>query len=70
MKSIKQWVNGLSVKKKLIFYGYLTITPVLVIVCLFLLIFNYQKELDKRLENDLTAVNTLADSIQVLQTDI
>lgn len=70
MKKVKQWVNQLSVKKKLVFYGYLTITPVLVIVCLVLLFYTYDKELDKRLENDLAGVNTLADSIAVLQTEI
>lgn len=70
MKRIKQWVNRLSVKKKLIFYGYLTFTPVLILVCLFLLINNYNKVLDERLENDLSSVNTLADSINVLQTEI
>ena len=70
MKRIKQWVNQLSVKKKLIFYGYLTIAPVLIIVCLVLLFYNYSKEMKERLENDLASVNTLADSINVLQTDV
>ena len=66
MKKIKHWVNGLSVKKKLIFYGYLTITPVLILVCLVLLYNNYNKIMYERLENDLSSVNTLADSIGVL----
>ncbi|MBO5460808.1 MAG: sensor histidine kinase [Ruminococcus sp.] len=70
MKKIKQWVNQLSVKKKLIFYGYLTIAPVLILVCLVLLFYNYSKEMKERLENDLASVNTLADSINVLQTDV
>lgn len=70
MKKIKHWVNGLSVKKKLIFYGYLTITPVLILVCLVLLYNNYNKIMYERLENDLSSVNTLADSIGVLQSDV
>lgn len=70
MKKIKHWVNGLSVKKKLIFYGYLTITPVLILVCIGLLINNYNKVLDERMENDLASVNALADSVGVLQDDI
>lgn len=70
MSKIKQWVNHLSVKKKLIFYGYLIITPVLFLICLFLLFSNYNKELNKRLENDVASVNTLTDSIDMLQTDI
>lgn len=70
MKRIKAWVNRLSVKKKLIFYGYLTITPVLIIVCLALLINDYHKVLEEKFENDLSSVNTLADSVNVLQMEI
>lgn len=40
MDKIKQWVDHLSVKKKLIFYGYLIITPVLFLICLVLLFSN------------------------------
>lgn len=70
MKRIKQWVNNLSVKKKLIFYGYITITPLLILVCAFLLFNNYNKELNEQVENDLSSVNALADSINVLQMEI
>ena len=70
MKKIKQWVNGLSIKKKLIFYGYLTITPVLIFICVVLLFYNYNKILTEKLENDLSSVNTLADGVRVLQSDI
>ena len=70
MKRIKQWVNGLGVKKKLVFYGYLTISPVLFIICVALLFHNYNNSLEEKLKNDLSSVNTLADSISVLQSDI
>ena len=70
MSRIKQWINRLSVKRKLIFYGYLIITPVLILLCCILLIHNYGQTMDKKLEADLKGVMTLADSIQVLQDDI
>lgn len=70
MKKIKQWVNQLSVKMKLIFYGYLIITPVLILICAVLLFYNYNKDLESRLENDRSSVNALAESIFVLQSDI
>ena len=50
MRKIKQWVNQLSVKMKLIFYGYLIITPVLILICAVLLFYNYNKDLESRLE--------------------
>lgn len=70
MKKIKQWVEYLSVKKKLVFYGYLTLTPVLVLICLILLFNNYQKIRTEKLENDTAGVETLAESLELLQTDI
>ena len=70
MKKIRQWVDHLSVKKKLIFYGYLTITPVLIVICLVLLVNNYHKVQDEKLKNDTASVETLAESLGILQTDI
>ena len=70
MKRIRQWVDHLSVKKKLIFYGYLTIAPVLIVICLALLVNNYTKVRNEKLENDTASVDTLAESLGILQTDI
>ena len=70
MKKIKNWVDHLSVKKKLVFYGYVTIAPVLILICLFLFLYNYQKIQNDKLENDKSGVETLAESLGILQTDI
>lgn len=70
MRIIRQWINRLSVKKKLVLYGYLTITPVLMVICMILTANNYYKVRDERLENNLVAAHTLAESWDVLQTDI
>ncbi len=70
MKRIRQWVNRLSVKKKLVFYGYLTITPVLVLICVAMVVNNYKKVCGEKLANDCTSVGTLAESLSILQTDI
>lgn len=70
MNRIKQWVNHLSVKKKLIFYGYLILSPVLFIICGALLFYNYNKVLDASLEKDLSDVNNLAESVYAFQTSI
>lgn len=70
MKQIKQWINGLSVKKKLILYGYMIIAPVLFVLCGVLVLYNYNNELEGRRQKDVGNVNALADSIQTLQDDI
>ena len=70
MKRIRDWVDHLGVKKKLIFYGYMTITPVLIVICLLMLVNNYNRVQEERLQNDQAGVNTLAESLSILQTDI
>ena len=70
MKKIRQWVDHLSVKKKLIFYGYMTIAPVLIVICLILLFNNYHKVQNEKLDNDTASVENLAESLGILQTDI
>lgn len=70
MSKIKRWANKLSVRKKLIFYGYLTITPVLLITCTVLLFYNYQRGLKEHLENDMMEIKSLEDSVQLLQKDV
>lgn len=70
MGKIRRWVNELSVKAKLVFYGYMTITPVLVLISIVYLLHNYQKVTEERLDTDLGNVNTLADSVHVLQLEI
>ena len=70
MQKIKKWINGLSVKKKLVIYGYLTITPVLLIVCICLLFYNYHTAVEEKLNTDMTSVNTLSESVEMFQNDI
>lgn len=70
MKRIRQWIDRMSVKKKLVFYGYLTIAPVLIAICVILTANNYQSVQQEQLENDRLSVHTLAESWRMLQTDI
>ena len=57
-------------RKKLILYSYLTITPVLLVICLALIAHNYRQVRDERLENDRVSVHALAESWNMQQTDI
>ena len=70
MGKVRQWIDRLSVRKKLILYSYLTITPVLLVICLALIAHNYRQVRDERLENDRVNVHALAESWNMQQTDI
>lgn len=69
-EKIRQWVNGLSVKKKLIFYGYLTISPVMILISLVLLFVNYDRAKEEWMDGNQSSVDALAESLNAMQTEI
>ncbi|MGM9589770.1 MAG: sensor histidine kinase [Faecousia sp.] len=70
MKKLGQWIGSLNATKKLIFYGYLTLAPVMVLVTVVLMLVNYGKVQNEQLDLDLRAVKAVSDSIGVIQTEI
>lgn len=70
MKSVKAWISGLSIRKKLIFYSYIIITPILLLISCFLFYRNYKTAVKAEEENNLQSVKRLSESIEVLQKNI
>lgn len=70
MKRIKQWFCRLSFRKKMIVYGYLTITPVLIIICLLLSLFNYKRMQKDKLTSDMNDVSALSEAVDNLQSEV
>lgn len=60
----------LNLRKKLIFYCYATITPVLLLISTILTIRNYEDNQENRILTQTQSVQTLEDSIDVLRSDI
>jgi len=69
-RKIVQRISRLSVKKKLVFYGYVTISPVLFLICFVLFLSNYRKDVEEKLVNDISGVESLAESINMFQTEV
>lgn len=57
-------------KKKLIFYGYVTISPVLFLICFVLFLSNYNKVVEDKLVNDISGVESLAESVNMFQSEV
>ncbi len=70
MKNIKKQINSLSVKAKLIIYAYAIITPVLIAICILLAILNYNQESKALAKNNRANVESLAENVSLLQSDI
>lgn len=70
MKKVRHWVNGLSIKRKLIFYGYLTVFPVMILVSLALFIFNYDRGKQEWLNSNLSTVNVLSENLSGLHAEV
>ncbi len=70
MRRIKDWIWQLSIRKKLIFYSYMIITPILLLISALLFINNYNKTLRAENESYLQSTQNLSDGIDVLQKSI
>jgi two-component system, sensor histidine kinase YesM len=70
MQHIKYWIRKLSIRKKLIFYSYVIITPILLIISALLFIKNYQTTIQSENDSNLQSTKNLSDSIDVLQKGI
>lgn len=67
MKQIKEWVRRLSICKKLVFYSYLIMAPILLLISVLLFFYNYEKMIRNEEANCLQSVQGLADSFEALQ---
>lgn len=70
MKRIKYWIMQLSIRKKLVFYSYLIITPILLLISVLLFLHNYESALQSEEDSCLQSVQGLSDSIEVMQKNI
>jgi Predicted signal transduction protein with a C-terminal ATPase domain len=70
MQHIKYWIRRLSIRKKLIFYSYIIITPILLIISAILFVRNYNATIEKENESYLQSTQNLTTSIDVLQKNI
>lgn len=70
MRHFKEWIRRLGIRKKLIFYSYAIITPILLIISALLFINNYKKTIEKENESYLQSTQNLSESIDVLQKGI
>lgn len=70
MRQIKNWIRKLSIRQKLVFYSYLIITPILLLISILLLIHNYQLAVQSEENRCIQNVNSLSESISVVQNNI
>jgi len=70
MRSINNWIYNLSIRRKIVLYIYLVISPILIIISLFVFVKNYQITLTTQQETNTKLVNSLEDSIKVIKADV
>lgn len=70
MKRIGEQIKKMSIRKKLVFYSYVIITPILLLISILLLIHNYHSAVRSEEERCIRNVQSLSDSIGVVQKNI
>lgn len=70
MQQIRNWIRRLSIRWKLVFYSYIVITPILLLISILLLLHNYQSAVQSEEDRCIQNVQSIADSISVVQRNI
>lgn len=70
MRQIRIWTSRMNIRKKLVFYSYAIITPILLLISILLFVHNYRSAVKKEEEGCIQNVRNISDSINVLQNDI
>ncbi len=70
MLHIKNRIRRLSIRKKLIFYSYIIITPILLLISAILFVRNYNSTIEAENESYLQSTQNLTSGIDVLQKSI
>lgn len=70
MRRIRNWIAGLSIRWKLVFYSYAIITPILFLISLLLLAHNYRSAVKNEENRCMQDVRNISDSISVVQKSI
>ena len=68
-QKVKTWVGNLSLKKKMIFYSYSVLTPILLIVCAILLRYNYHEMQVTQHEMSNRDIKGLSDGVNIILSD-
>ena len=70
MRRIREQIRKMSIRRKLIFYSYAIITPILLLISILLLIHNYDSAVQSEEERCIQSVQGISDSIGVVQNNI
>lgn len=70
MKKLRQWINNLKLKHKIVFFVYLVISPVFILIATGIFLRDSQIAVRQQQEADLNAIQSLEDNITSIQSDI
>jgi len=70
MNKIKNRVNHLHIKQKMLFYSYSIITPILLIICTVFMIYNYMEIQTVRRESNINDIQSFADGANIIFHDV
>lgn len=70
MKGFEEKIRNLSIGKKIIFYTYIVIIPILVLICIAVTIYRYYINQEEYLVQQRVGINNLALSLNIIEEDV
>lgn len=69
MKRLKESIRNMSIRRKIILYTYLVITPILVLICVAVTGYRYVTSKENYHQMQKAGINTLADSLDIIRQE-
>ena len=70
MYKLKKWISRLSIRKKIIFYSYAAIIPILLLICGGLWLKNYEDQKEMQIEQNVNMLQSVEDNFEIARTEI
>ncbi len=70
MTFIRTWLSNLSIKKKIIFYSYAVIIPILLVICTFMLFYNYNSAQRQNIDTNFHNLQSLSDNTEAVMKEV
>lgn len=70
MHRLEKWIKKLSIRKKIIFYSYAAIIPILLIICIIVGITSYEKQVNDQIERSESAIRIVENNLAIVKNEV
>lgn len=70
MKKLRKKIRDMSIRKKIVFYMYIVLIPLLLLVCTAVTVYRYQESRKEYAQLQMQSINNLQSSLDIIEEDV